>query len=37
MRFYATDEDLFFEYAEDYNERSLIIKPYGRLKTYEFE
>ena len=29
--------DLFFKYAENYEERSLIIKPYGRLKTYEFE
>ena len=29
--------DLFFKYAENYDERSLIIKPYGRLKTYEFE
>ena len=28
--------DLFFEYAEDYNERSLIIKTNGRLKKYEF-
>ena len=28
--------DLFFEYAEDYNERSLIIKTYGRLKVHEF-
>ena len=28
--------DLFFEYAEDYNERSLIIKSNGRLKNYEF-
>ena len=28
--------DLFFKYAEDYNERSLIIKTNGRLKIYEF-
>ena len=28
--------DLFFEYEEDYNERSLIIKTNGRLKIYEF-
>ena len=28
--------DLFFKYAEDYNERSLIIKTNGRLKNYEF-
>ncbi len=28
--------DLFFGYAEDYNERSLIIKTNGRLKNYEF-
>jgi len=28
--------DLFFKYAEDYNERSLIIKTNGRLKKYEF-
>ena len=28
--------DLFFEYAEDYNERSLIIKTNGRLKIHEF-
>ena len=28
--------DLFFEYKEDYNERSLIIKTNGRLKNYEF-
>ena len=28
--------DLFFEYAEDYNERSLIIKTNGRLKNHEF-
>ena len=28
--------DLFFEYAEDYNERSLIIKTNGRLKINEF-
>ena len=28
--------DLFFEYAEDYNKRSLIIKTNGRLKNYEF-
>ena len=28
--------DLFFEYKEDYNERSLIIKTNGRLKIYEF-
>ena len=28
--------DLFFEYTEDYNERSLIIKTNGRLKKYEF-
>ena len=29
--------DLFFEYAEDYNERSLIIKTNGRLKIHEFQ
>ena len=28
--------DLFFEYAENYNKRSLIIKTNGRLKIYEF-
>ena len=28
--------DLFFEYKEDYNERSLIIKANGRLKIHEF-
>ena len=28
--------DLFFKYAEDYNERSLIIKANGRLKNHEF-
>ena len=28
--------DLFFEYAEDYKERSLIIKTNGRLKKHEF-
>ena len=28
--------DLFFEYKEDYNERSLIIKTNGRLKIDEF-
>ena len=28
--------DLFFDYAEDFNERSLIIKANGRLKIYEF-
>ena len=28
--------DLFFEYKEDYNERSLIIKSNGRLKNHEF-
>ena len=28
--------DLFFEYEEDYNERSLIIKTNGRLKNHEF-
>ena len=28
--------DLFFEYKEDYNERSLIIKTNGRLKNHEF-
>jgi tRNA threonylcarbamoyl adenosine modification protein YjeE len=28
--------DLFFEYEEDYNERSLIIKNNGRLKIHEF-
>ena len=28
--------DLFFEYAEDYNERFLIIKSNGRLKNHEF-
>jgi tRNA threonylcarbamoyl adenosine modification protein YjeE len=27
--------DLFFKYAEDYNERSLIIKTNGRLKNHE--
>ena len=29
--------DLFFEYEEDYNERSLIIKSNGRLKNHEFK
>ena len=29
--------DLFFEYKEDYNERSLIIKTNGRLKINEFQ
>ena len=29
--------DLFFEYKEDYNERSLIIKSNGRLKIHEFQ
>ena len=28
--------DLFFEYKDDYNERSLIIKTNGRLKIHEF-
>ena len=28
--------DLFFEYTEEYNERSLIIKTNGRLKSHEF-
>ena len=28
--------DLFFEYAENYNKRSLIIKTNGRLKIHEF-
>ena len=28
--------DLFFEYKEDYNKRSLIIKTNGRLKNHEF-
>ena len=28
--------DLFFEYAEDYHERSLVIKTNGRLKNHEF-
>ena len=28
--------DLFFEYTEDYRERSLVIKTNGRLKIYEF-
>ena len=28
--------DLFFEYEENYNKRSLIIKTNGRLKNYEF-
>ena len=28
--------DLFFKYEEEYKERSLIIKPNGRLKIYEF-
>ena len=28
--------DLFFKYAEDYNERSLIITTNGRLKKHEF-
>ena len=28
--------DIFFEYMEDMNERSLIIKTNGRLKTHEF-
>ena len=29
--------DLFFEYKEDYNERSLIIKTNGRLKIHELQ
>ena len=29
--------DLFFEYSEDMNERSLNIKTSGRLKSYEFK
>ena len=29
--------DLFFEYEEDYNERSLIIKTNGRLKIHELQ
>ena len=29
--------DLFFKYNKDYNERSLNIKTYGRLKKYEFK
>ena len=29
--------DLFFEYKEDYNKRSLIIKTNGRLKIHEFQ
>ena len=28
--------DIFFEYMEDMNERSLIIKTNGKLTTYEF-
>ncbi len=28
--------DLFFEYNKDYNERSLVIKTNGRLKSHEF-
>ena len=28
--------DLFFKYTKNYDERSLIIRPYGRLKAYEF-
>ena len=28
--------DIFFEYMEDMNERSLIIKTNGRLKIHEF-
>ena len=28
--------DIFFEYIEDMNERSLIIKTNGRLKIHEF-
>ena len=28
--------DLFFEYTEDYRERSLVIKTNGRLKIHEF-
>ena len=28
--------DLFFEYSENMNERSLVIKTSGRLKNYEF-
>ena len=28
--------DMFFEYSEDYNERSLVIKTNGRLKNHEF-
>ena len=29
--------DLFFEYTEDYRERSLVIKTNGRLKIHEFQ
>ena len=29
--------DLFFEYTEDMNQRSLNIKTSGRLKSYEFK
>ena len=28
--------DFFFEYTEDYRERSLVIKTNGRLKIHEF-
>ena len=28
--------DLFFKYTKNYNERSLIIKTYGRLGKHEF-
>tara|TARA_B100001250_G_C19333323_1_gene585693 strand:- start:144 stop:590 length:447 start_codon:yes stop_codon:yes gene_type:complete len=28
--------DLFFKYTKNYDERSLTIRPYGRLKAYEF-
>ena len=29
--------DLFFEYTNDMDERSLTVKSYGRLKEYEFK
>ena len=28
--------DLFFKYTKNYDERSLTIRAYGRLKAYEF-
>tara|TARA_Y100000590_G_scaffold310941_1_gene351283 strand:+ start:550 stop:999 length:450 start_codon:yes stop_codon:yes gene_type:complete len=28
--------DLFFEYSKNYDQRSLIVKTYGKFKNYEF-